>query len=84
MLLMGFTLPVINAEGAQYIGYLVTNNGLSTIAKEFQWCPSLDDVILQGIDKLFVCLDTINISNLNVNSNKNYSSGRTIIDSRDI
>jgi hypothetical protein len=80
MLLVRFTLPITNTEGAQDINYLVANNGLSTVTDELQGCTSLNNVILQGIDKLFVCLDTINISNFSVNSNKNDSSSGTIIE----
>jgi hypothetical protein len=46
MFLVGFTLPIINTEGAKDICYLVANNGLAMVADELQWGTALDDVIL--------------------------------------
>jgi hypothetical protein len=84
MLLKGFTLPVVYAEGSEDICHLVTNNGLTTVTDEFLGGSTLDDIIFQCADKLFVCLNAINISDLSVESNKDHSSSRTIINSWDI
>jgi hypothetical protein len=54
MLLMGFTMPVVEAEGAEYICYLMTNNGLSTVTDKFEWGTALDEVIIQCVEKLFL------------------------------
>jgi hypothetical protein len=71
-------MPVINAAGAEDISDLVANDGLPMIADEFQGSTSLNDVNLSGIDKFFICLDAIHIRY----SDKDYSSSRTIMDSR--
>jgi hypothetical protein len=83
MLLRGFTLPIVDKEGAKNSCNLVTNNGLTAVADEFQRGTMLDDVIFQGVDKMFVCHYPIYISDLSVDSKKYHSSSRTIIDSWD-
>jgi hypothetical protein len=47
MLLVGFTLPVVDTESAQYVGDFMTDNGLTAVTDEFQGGTTLDDVILQ-------------------------------------
>jgi hypothetical protein len=84
VLLMRFTLPIVNAEGAKNISNLVTDNGLAAVTNQFHGGTTLDDVIFQCVDKLFVCLNAIDISDLGVSANKDNSSSGTIIDSWDI
>jgi hypothetical protein len=65
MLLMGFTLPVINTKVCKISANLMTNkNGLTTITDEFDRGTMLNDVIFQCVDKLFICLNPIYISDL--------------------
>jgi hypothetical protein len=78
-LLMGFTLPVVNQEGTKDICSFVTNTGLATVTYEFQGGTTLDDVLFQCVDKFFIRLNSIDISDLGVNSNKDNSSSGTII-----
>jgi hypothetical protein len=44
----------------------------------------VDDVVFQRVDKLVICLNSIDISDLSVSSNKDNSSSKTIIDGWDI
>jgi hypothetical protein len=84
VLLMGFTLPSFNTEGAKDISNLMTDNGLAAITNQFQGGTTLDDVVHQCVDKLFVCLNAIDISDLGTSANKDSSSSGTIIDGLDI
>jgi hypothetical protein len=45
VLLMGFTLPVVNAEGAKNVSNFMTNNGLATVTDEFQRGTTLNDIV---------------------------------------
>jgi hypothetical protein len=74
MLLVGFTLPVVNTEGAEDVSNLMADKGLTTVTDEFQRGTMLDDVLFQCVDKLFICINAIDISDLSVNYNKNNSS----------
>jgi hypothetical protein len=80
MLLMRFTLPIVNAKGAKDISNFMTDYGLATVTKEFQGGTTLDDVVSQSVDKLFLCLNSIDISDLGASANKDNSSSGTIID----
>jgi hypothetical protein len=62
----------------------MADNGLTMVTDEFQGGTMLDDVVFQCVDKLFICLNAIDISDLCVSSNKENSSSRTIIDGWDI
>jgi hypothetical protein len=84
MLLERFTLTVVDTEGAEDVCNLMTNNGLSMIADEFQGGTTLDDVIFQCVDKLLVFLDAIHISDLSVHSNKYHIIIRTSTDGWDL
>jgi hypothetical protein len=79
VLLMSFTLPIVNAEGSKDISNLMTDYGLATVTNEFQWGTTLDDVVFQSVEKLFVCLNAIDISDLGASANKDNSSSGTII-----
>jgi hypothetical protein len=81
---MRLTLPIVNTEGAEDVSNLMTSNGLTTVTDEFQGGTTLDDVIFQGVDKLFVGLNAIDVSDLSVSANKDNSSSGTIIDGWDI
>jgi hypothetical protein len=84
VLLMRFTLPIINTEGAKDVSNLMTDDGLAAVTNQFQEGTTLDDVVFQCVDKLFVCLNTIDISDLGASANKDNSSSGTIIDGWDI
>jgi hypothetical protein len=84
VLLMRFTLPIINTEGAKDISNLMTDDGLAAVINQFQGGTMLDDVVFQCVDKLFVCLNAIDISDLGAGANKDNSSSGTIIDDWDI
>jgi hypothetical protein len=75
---MGFTLSVVYAKSVEYICHLMANIGLTMVTDELQWVTTLDDVIFQCVDKLFVCFNAINISYLSIDSNKVHTSRRTI------
>jgi hypothetical protein len=66
MLLVRFTLPIVNAETVNNICYFMTNNGLATVTDELKGGNRLDIVIFQGVDKIFVCRNAIDISDLGV------------------
>jgi hypothetical protein len=57
---------------------------LTTVTDEFIGSTSLNDVIFKGIQKLRVLFNTIKICNLCLDPNKDDSSSRSIVDSRDI
>jgi hypothetical protein len=84
VLLMRFTLPIVNAEGAKDISNLMTDYDLDAVTNELQWGTTLDDVVFQGVDKLFVCLNAIDISDLGTSANKDKNSSGTIINGWDI
>jgi hypothetical protein len=84
VVLMRFTLPIINTEGAKDISNLLTDDGLAAVTNQFQGGTTLDGVVFQGVDKLFVCLNAIDISDLGASANKDNSSSRTIMDGWDI
>ena len=84
VLLMRFTLPIINTEGAKDISNLMTDDGLAAVTNQFHGGTTLNDVVFQCVDKLFVCLNAIDVSDLGVSANKDNSSSGTIIDSWDI
>jgi hypothetical protein len=46
MLLVRLTLPVVDTEGAEDVCNLMTNNGLTTVADEFQGGTTLKSVLL--------------------------------------
>jgi hypothetical protein len=81
---MRFTLPALDAKSTKDIKNLVTNKNLSAIADKFVRGTALDDVIFQGIDKLLVCFNTINISNLGVCTTKQDSGSRTVSNGRGV
>jgi hypothetical protein len=68
VLLMGFTLPVVNPKGTKDVCNLVADNGLTTVTNEFQGGTMLDDFVLQCVTKLFIRLNPINISDFSVDS----------------
>jgi hypothetical protein len=82
LLVIRFTLPTIDAEGMKDV--LIPNNDLSTITNEFVWCATLGDTVLQCIDKCLIKFDTMDVNNLGVNANKDYSGNGPIINSRNI
>jgi hypothetical protein len=84
MLLLRLTFPIVNAETAKNICYFMANKGLAAFTDELKGGTTLDNDIFQGVDKLFVCLNAIDISDLGVHTNKDHSSSRTIINSWDI
>jgi hypothetical protein len=84
MLLVTFTLPIVNAETAENICYFMAKNGLATVTDELKGGTTLDNVIFQCVDELLVCLNAIDISDLGVHTNKDHSSSRTIINGWDI
>jgi hypothetical protein len=45
VLLMGFTLPVVNVEGAKNVSDVMTNNGLATVTDESQRGTTLNDIV---------------------------------------
>jgi hypothetical protein len=84
VLLMSFTLPIINAEGAKDISDLVTDYGLATVTNEFQRGTTSDDVVFQSVVKLFVCINAIDISDLSASANKDNSCSGTMMNGWDI
>jgi hypothetical protein len=84
VLLMRFTLPIINSEGTKDIGNLMTDYGLATVTNELQWGTMLDDVVFQSVDKLFVCLYAVDISDLSASANKDNRCSGTIMNGWDI
>jgi hypothetical protein len=62
----------------------MTDDGLALVTNQFQGGTTLDDVVFQCDDKLVVCLNAIDISDLGTSANKDNSSSGTIINCWDI
>ena len=84
LLLMGLTLPSRDEKDAENILDFVTDLDLSTVTEELGHSSPITDVILEGVDKLAIGLDTIDVSDMGTGPNKQDSSSGAIINSRDI
>jgi hypothetical protein len=62
LLLVGFTLPIGDAEGMKDVFNLLTDFDLSTVRNEHSRGATALNVILQSIDKLLVSLHAFNIT----------------------
>jgi hypothetical protein len=76
MLLVGFTLPIFDAECAKDICYLVAYKSLTSVTDEFMGSTTLDNIVLQCVNKLTVIFNTIYLSNLGGYTNKDDRSSR--------
>ena len=81
---MGFTLPITDAKGAKNVKNLFTDFNLCAITNELGGSATIADVILQGMDKLTVSFNAVDIRDLGIETSKDNRCGRTIIDSRNI
>jgi hypothetical protein len=62
LLLVGFTLPIRDAEGMKDVLNLLTDFDLSTVGNELSRSTMASNVILQGIDKLLVSLHVATVN----------------------
>ena len=84
LLLMRFTLPITNAEGAEDVKNLLTDFDLRTITDELRRSTTISNIIFQGVDKLAIGFDAVNVSYLSIKASKDNSCSSTVVDSRDV
>ena len=77
MLVMRFTLPVIDTVGAQDFLDLIADLYLGAIANKLSRGASCPDLVFQGIDELLISFDGIDISDEGFNADKDLSNGGT-------
>jgi len=77
MLVMWFTLPVIDAVGAQDFLDLVADLYLSAIANKLSRGSPCPDLVFQSIDELPISFNGIYISDEGFNADKDLSNGGT-------
>jgi hypothetical protein len=65
---------VVYTKVAENILSFVDDENLSRITKKLMWCTTVCDVVLQGIDKLLICFDTVYIGYLSVCTTKEDSN----------
>jgi hypothetical protein len=61
MLVMGFTLPIVNAIGSEDIKDLVGDLSHSSITNELVWGSPFSDTLLENASKFTISLHTITI-----------------------
>jgi len=77
VLVMWFTLPVINAVCAQNFLDLVANFHLCAVANELSRGSPCPDLVFQSIDELPISFNGIYISDEGFNADKDLSDGGT-------
>ena len=81
MLIMRFTLPIIDAVSMQDFLDLVVYLYLGAVADKLGWGSPCPDSVFQSIDELPIGFDGINISDKGFDTNKNLSDGSTRVNS---
>jgi hypothetical protein len=61
MLMMRFTLPLVNVVGSCNISNLLTDFDLGSITQKLIHSSTMANIVLEGMDKLLVCFHGINI-----------------------
>ena len=77
MLVMWFTLPVIDAVCAQDFLDLAADLHLGAIANKLSWGSPHPDLVFQSIDELPISFNGIYISDKKFNADKDLSNGGT-------
>ena len=77
MLVMWFTLPVINAVCAQYFLDLVADFHLGAVADKLSRGSSCPDLVFQSIDELPISFNGVYISDEGFDADKDLSDGGT-------
>ena len=70
MLILDLTLPGTNAEGAEDVNNSLANLNFHRVTDKFVHCSSFEDIVLQGIVKLFISFHGVDISNHSNATNK--------------
>ena len=81
LLLVGFTLPCPYEEGTEDVQDLVADLHLGPVTDKLVGSSPFPNVVLQSVDKLLICLDTIDICDQRVSAHEEYSRSGTIINS---
>ena len=81
MLIMGLTLPIIDAVSPQDFLDLVTDFHLGSIAYELSGSSPSPDLVFQSVDELPISLNGIDISDKGLHTNKNLGYGGTRVNS---
>jgi len=79
---MWLTLPMANKEGMEDVLYFLTNFHLCMVTDELGRGTTLMDVIFQGVDKLPIRLDAIDITYHRFTSHKELGSGDSTVNGR--
>jgi hypothetical protein len=70
VLLIRLTLPAGDTQGTKDVMYLITNDNLSTVTNELMRSSTISNIVFQGVDKLLIRFDAIDISDLGISSYK--------------
>jgi hypothetical protein len=84
MLLVSFNLPTANEKGTKDILDLLADFNLGSVTDQFGRSTMLMDVVFKSVNKLLVRLHAINISEEGLSTNKDLSTGGSIINSWNI
>ena len=81
MLIMQFTLPIVDAVSMQDFFDLVADFYLGTVADELSWGSPCPNLVFQSIDELLINFNGINISDQGFGTNEDLSNGGTRVNS---